>query len=303
MRIILHAGTPKTGTTSLQIAFDEHRSVLRARGLLYPDAIATRYAAANRHYNAKPKHQWLVDDLQAHDAGDFAKNIARALGQASANTETVVLSTEGLFTHWWDFSPAGRAALSELARTYNVEIWVWFRDPVEFFVSFYIQMLRNPRSKVACHGQDWSPEEMLEDFWFAKHLDYMDFVDQARSVLGAGDAVRVFRYRRTTTADFLSAVGLVDFALPELQENRSFGGFGVEAVRLLNRYDLPADRKDLSVELIAQIDGQMGPTTPAFELAPLTRASVIARAKPSLGRLRDEFGMDLHGPDGRRNSQ
>jgi len=109
-RIILHAGTPKTGTTSLQIVLDQYREVLAQRGLLYPRAMVAPGAAANRSYNVKPKHQWLVDDLMADNPARFADDIASVLGQMPSNINTLVLSTEGLFNHWWDFTINGRAA-------------------------------------------------------------------------------------------------------------------------------------------------------------------------------------------------
>ena len=37
MRLILHAGTHKTGTTSIQKVLADNREWLRERGLIYPD--------------------------------------------------------------------------------------------------------------------------------------------------------------------------------------------------------------------------------------------------------------------------
>ena len=37
MRLILHAGTHKTGTTSIQKVLADNRDWLRERGLIYPD--------------------------------------------------------------------------------------------------------------------------------------------------------------------------------------------------------------------------------------------------------------------------
>lgn len=290
-RIILHAGTPKTGTTSLQIALNEHRDSLAARGLLYPQAMAASYAG-NRNYSVKPKHQWLVDDLMAADGGRFAENVSKALGQASSNIDTVVLSTEGVFNHWWDFTLAGRQALAKLARDYRVEIWVWFRHPLEFFTSFYIQMLRNPRSLIPCHGQDWSPEQMLDDPWFAKHLDYAEFIDQARETVGR-DCVRAFAHRKTVVFDFLSAMGISDLEVPELEENRTFGHVGVEVMRLINRCNVEPNRRNAVIDLVAQLDAEVNGASRAFELAPETRDRVSVLSAASLRRLKSEFGVEL----------
>jgi len=291
-RIILHAGTPKTGTTSLQIVLDQYREVLAQRGLLYPRAMVAPGAAANRSYNVKPKHQWLVDDLMADNPARFADDIASVLGQMPSNINTLVLSTEGLFNHWWDFTINGRAALSDLARAHRMEIWVWFRNPIDFFVSHYIQMLRNPRTSVACHGRDWSPDEMLNDPWFAQRLEYMSFVDEARAVVGT-DAVRVFAYKGTTVSDFIGACGLSDLGLPELQENPSFGEVGVAMLRLINHCSISADQKIAAAELVGQIDMAIGAASRPLALTEVTRARIMSMCGPSLERLRREIGIDL----------
>lgn len=36
MRLIIHIGTPKAGSSSLQVALDANRSMLLKRGILYP---------------------------------------------------------------------------------------------------------------------------------------------------------------------------------------------------------------------------------------------------------------------------
>lgn len=50
LKLILHVGTPKTGTTSVQSYLDKKQRKLRSKGILYP----------NRFHNPDaPKHQWF----------------------------------------------------------------------------------------------------------------------------------------------------------------------------------------------------------------------------------------------------
>ena len=291
-RIILHAGTPKTGTTSLQIALDRCRADLAGRGFLYPKAIETSYPRADGQLGTKPKHQWLVADLMADDDAAFFEHLGAAIAEASSGVHTLILSTEGLFHHWWDFSSTGRAALATLKRSFRVELWVWFRDPVEFFVSNYIQMLKNPRSPVVCYGQDWSTATMLDDPWFVRRLDYAGFVDEAGAVLGE-DAVRAFVYRGRTVADFLAAAGLADIDIPEPREHSTLGQIGVDLLRVLNGRELSSEAKMAAVNAISRLDAELGACSEAFQLDAATIARVRTLAQPGLSRLRRERALEL----------
>jgi hypothetical protein len=247
-RVILHAGTPKTGTTSLQIALANYRDSFAAHGVVYPSTDVSI---------GPPKHQWLVNDLLAAESFGFQKRMRKVVKEAPASAHSVVLSTEGLFNHWWDFSPAGRAALGDFALLHNLQIWIWFRHPVEFVVSYYVQARKNPRSWVSCYGQDWSLEEMLDDPWFAKHLDYMGFVDGVRTIVGS-KAVRAFAYRGSTVADFMQAIDLPELNVSEPRENITLG-------------DTPS----------------------SFYAAARTRARIMEMCGVSLERLKREFDLDL----------
>lgn len=50
LKLILHAGTPKSGTTSLQFFMAKNRKELKEKGILYPDHFLKNVYA--------PKHQW-----------------------------------------------------------------------------------------------------------------------------------------------------------------------------------------------------------------------------------------------------
>jgi hypothetical protein len=68
MRIILHGGTPKTGTTSRKLFLDANHATLLDRGVLDPRAGVTP--------PPKPKHQWMISALMSQDASQ------RAAGQS-----------------------------------------------------------------------------------------------------------------------------------------------------------------------------------------------------------------------------
>lgn len=291
-RIILHAGTPKTGTTSLQRVLFGLRETLGARGVYIPPTTVQQYPTSDGRMEAKPKHQWMVGALMAPTAETFRDGVRSALAAAPANTHTVVLSTEGLYHHWWDFSDAGKAGLAELSKRLRVELWVWFRPPLEFFRSSYVQMLKNPIGRVSCYGKDMSPDELLDDPWFARRLDYAGFVRETAGILGR-DAVRPFVWKNSTVRDFLSALGHADLATEEPREHRTLGTVGVAMLRLVNARAVANPVKAEAVRLVSQLDTAMGDASPEFELDAATRARIAALSGPGLAWLRREWNVDL----------
>jgi hypothetical protein len=280
-RIIIHGGTPKTGTTSLQFALDANRKALAKRGWLYPTI----------HSTEKPKHQWLVGDLLRANQTDFQEHLDAIFAEAEPHTKTAVLSTEGIFNHWWDFPDDGRALLAHLAARLKVELWVWFREPVSFFSAYYVQLLKNLPGGSPCTGRDLSPEQMLDEPWCAQHLDYSGFIDQATSVIGAG-SVRVFEYRRSTIADFMRAAGFEETFTVERDDNRSTGELGAQMLRLINRREMSNEARSTAVSLIERIDAADGRRP--LEILPATRTKVRKLAAKSIDRLKSEFGFDLN---------
>lgn len=294
-KIILHAGTPKTGTTSLQMTLEEHRSILSRQGVFYPATHPVDAKTAAHFGEMKPKHQWLVQSLVAEDMSSFWQNIENVISQASQFAPIVVLSTEGLFHHWWDFSNSGRAALADFIHAFHVELWVWLREPVAFFTSSYVQMLKNPPGLVHCYGRDWPPERLLDEPWFAKHLDYVGFLDDVKELFGS-ERIRAFTYTGSTVHDFFEAIGLAELGLPERRDYPTLGTVGVKLLRLLNRQALSMKEKAAALDAITQVDAALGPQSAPFQLNPDVRARVRALCAPGLKRLRDEYGIDLETP-------
>ncbi len=286
--LILHAGTPKTGTTSLQVYLDREREALLRRGIFYP---VTDESAEP----TKPKHQWIVNALMASDNSNFFKKIRQMLAQAGSGPDTMILSTEGLFNHWWDFSPAGREALASLAKEMAAQMWVWFREPVSFIRSNYVQMLRNPRMWVECYGRDISLEQILDDPWFAQHLDYIGFVKQAESVLGRG-AVVPFAYRGDTIEAFLRALGLTRMPPGGLAEYPTSGELGVKLLRILNRYELTVAQKKAAAARIDELDALVGAQSQPLRITAAVARRIHELAGESIRGLERDFGLSFTSP-------
>jgi hypothetical protein len=183
-KLVFHAGTPKTGTTALQFCLEENKTRLAQRGIYYHH---TRRAPP-----CPPKHQFLVTQMMAGDVQGLGASVLSVLRAMPSNTNLILFSAQGLFSHWWDFAAESRSMLRFLASTFQLEVLICFRDVVEFAVSYYCQNVRNPPVH-PCYGRDSSLEEMLEDEWFRKHLDYVGFLMEVRHSLG-DVTIRTFSY-------------------------------------------------------------------------------------------------------------
>lgn len=284
LKLILHAGTPKTGTTALQSFLHSHREDLLDRGILYPRCGVCP--------PPEPKHQWMIGALVDEDATAFAAHMQGVLQETREDTHTIILSSEGLFHRWWDFTDAGRAILQGLTGQFEVSVWVFFRDPVSFLRSFYIQMLKNPRSSGPFYGRDVAVGQMLSHPRFAVHFDYAGYVKEVDALLGER-TVRPFAYSGDTVTDVLAALGLQGFGAGGQRANVSFGTVGVQLLRRVNRHALPQEARDEALHLVARLDALLGGPREPWVVDPDSARRVRELAAPSLRFLAQRYGVFL----------
>lgn len=249
LKLIIHAGTPKTGTTSLQAYLDKRQRKLRGKGVLYPHNLEGLLNPT------APKHQWFEKNLLSTHLAFFIENFNNIVAQVKDDTHTVILSSEGIYNHWWDFSDESKYLLSELRKLFDVEIWVWFREPLGFIESYYKQCIRNPQIEHnPCYGKDLSFAQMLEIPWFARHLDYQGFVTDCCDVFGE-DKVVVFEYGADVVQEVIGKLGLAtphDNATP--RKNSSLNSASAELLRVINGFDVSAKDKELLMPHLKEVD-------------------------------------------------
>jgi hypothetical protein len=246
--LVLHAGTPKTGTTALQQALYRDGAALNERGIWYPPMRVEPY---------QKKHQYLVDLLRAADARALAQAFDEIVAAIPPETRTIVLSTEGLFNHWWDYPPEAKSLLRHLGTIFELEMWTCFREPLDFALSQYAQLLRNPRMHSPAYGLDIAFEQILDLEWFTLSLDYLGFVSDVEAVIGAG-RVRLFRYGSDIVERIFRALGAEAPSVKAPDVNPSLRTPGVEMMRIVNRYDLPTEPKAAAAALVLELDRLIG---------------------------------------------
>jgi len=283
IRLILHAGTPKTGTTSQQFAMFDSKAALAQAGFLYPGNTAQG--------DGPPKHQWLVSSLLAGDLQALGDRFEEVLDELDPHIHTIVLSTEGLYNHWFDFAPQGRAALAGLTRVFDVSLWAWFRAAPAFMRSYYQQNLKNPQmAMVASYGRDQSMAEMLDDPWVAAHLDYLGFIQECESVFGLPQ-VRVFNYDEDTVAQLTSAFGITLPVSRRPRDNTGLSAATIAMLRIANRYPLPVAEKRAVVAALSAADAVLRPFADKQEDDPATRERILQLTALQAPVLQTRYGL------------
>lgn len=242
IKLILHAGTPKTGTTSLQTYLDKKQGKLRRKGILYPHNIEkiTNPSA--------PKHQWFEKNLVSTHTAHFLENFKNIISQIDKDTHTIFISSEGIYNCWWDFTDNSKVLLATLSTLFDTEVWVWFRDPLAFIESYYKQCIRNPAiDGNPCYGQDISFSQMLEINWFTQHLNYQGFVSDCEALFGE-NSVSVFEYENDVVQAVIQKLGMATpHDNPTPRQNSSLNASTISLLRTINRLGVKVKDKELLI--------------------------------------------------------
>jgi hypothetical protein len=123
MRLVLHAGTPCTGSTTIQRVLASNRQRLRAFGITYP-------------FNSQD-HEFLVRSLrQDPDFADRLPDILRK--QAASDCHTIVLSAPSLARL------SDPSWIKPLASTFDLQVVVYLRRQDSWLNAWYNKQTRDP---------------------------------------------------------------------------------------------------------------------------------------------------------------
>ncbi|MGO4892725.1 hypothetical protein [Flavobacterium sp. W21_SRS_FM6] len=273
--LIIHAGTPKTGTTSLQTYLSKKQRKLRGKGILYPhnlDRIPNPHA---------PAHQWFEKNLASNHLPHFLANFKNIISQIKPDTHTIILSSEGIYNYWWDLPASAHTILTELNQLFDIKIWVWFREPLGFIESYYKQCIRNPQVEGnPCYGKDLSFAKMLEIEWFAQHLNYQGFVADCQDLFGK-TKVSVFEYEGDVVQQVSQKLGLATaHDNPTPRQNASLNNVSISLIKVLNQFNLSAKDKELVMPQLKQINALVSQYANETLIDESSRKRVLALAKP-----------------------
>lgn len=200
-QLVLHVGLPKTATTALQFWCHDQRDALASLGVRYPTCEIDQDV---------PKHQYIVGEL-------FKGALPQTEEALRKSREPVlVLSSEGLSNHFYDFPAESLAHFRELATSlgYRVSVFLVFRDPSVWLRSYYKQAVLN----ISSPQFEWGTSRTYEDFIALPRVKRLTDPDTLRRDMaeGFGGGVHLARYEADWFAEFVSLLGVAgqDLGLP-----------------------------------------------------------------------------------------
>lgn len=178
--LILHIGSPKTGTSFIQESIINNESLLLDKGFLYPKSMRW-------HDGAHHKLAFALRGLgYAGNEMDFSE-VLHCLDKELevCNCSTVVISSEILF--FFSNEEKIRQNFFHLFSRFNsVEVVVFLREPVSYLSSLYKQMIKDPNDALT-----ESP-----DIFLKSNLEYLDYSSIINEYSSLGCSVRLLEYRR-----------------------------------------------------------------------------------------------------------
>lgn len=271
-RFILHGGTPKTGTSSLQRELGGRRTQLSEQGIWYPPPSNT----------PEPKHQQFVGALQKKDPRALSDWLVSVFDECPENCHTVFITSEGMYNHWWDHSADGLTVLSSFMNYFRGELWFVLREPVSFAKSLYLQYLKNPPVNgpmKGVYGVDQNFLRMCQSDWFSAHFDYLEFYHSCSQIFGA-EKLKLFGYETNISQRLIEKLVGETYQSPA-RRNVSLGVTTVEMLRRLNRLELKAEDKALAVERLTEIDAIIRNHDGAFQFSKDEAAYIGSRTELS----------------------
>lgn len=221
-RAVLHIGTEKTGTTSIQNVMSKLRPTFPEQGYAYPLSAGSKNHLRLAAYAGDPERVADIrKDVERTPGGGgpverFAEDLAAEMAALPDSVHTVIFSGEHCHSRLLTVESVGR--LKDLLAPYfaSFQILVYFRRQDELAISHYSTKLRNGARKA----------QLLPRREGVTYYDYAALVDRWTTVFGA-EALRPRLYGRShflngdLIEDFLAACGLGAVTVPPMSNGKN----------------------------------------------------------------------------------
>lgn len=235
-RVIVHIGTHKTGTTSIQKTLAGNRDLLSEYGILYPGYDLVGMKAHYAHLGMANALAGEHDKFTVQDAEHFFTCVR----QQACDHKITIISAEPLYRQisgrvhpqfiphakqYWD---ARESFISHFRRQIgSAEIAIVVRRQDEFAESMYQEMIKVTRKPL-------NFAEFLQRFWF--HFDYTAQINAWKKYF---DTIHIIPFSQikggNITQNFLDKIGIDTPAIPDGdRQNTSIPHDGVILKRHLN---------------------------------------------------------------------
>ena len=273
--VVLHLGTGKTGTTTIQHLMQRSRAALAERGVLYPRTPGSiRHARLGLSLRSDDELEQMPTwhQMRAQSPARFRRRFTRRLREeiADAAPSTVVFSDEALYGLTPDSVARLRAFTDSLGG--RTRLVVYLRRQDEHLGSDYQQRVKTGEVRRMAR---WTAEhDRSATYSYARRLARWEAAMAPTTLV-------VRRFERSAfkdgslEADFLDAAGLVGIdPTPVPRKNESLDAETVEFLRVLNLYLVEhagerarlIDHRELVRRLVAHSTGPVL-TLPEADLA------------------------------------
>lgn len=234
MKIILHIGPQKTGSTSIQETCHKIRPQLRKHGVMYPRIDGKRlHMILTVPFQAatlpRPFHNRYGSDRDA--VTEWAMSLWEDLAQQVADTAPAVLILSSEHFAWIENFDLLHQTLERLFPGSPVEIISYIRHPAAAYLSFLQQHFKADSTLIFPGGAEFLSYDHLKDWQRIGTLTLRPF---ARSELRNNDVVQDFLH--TALGDRFPVDGL-----EVMRENASFSAEGMQILQHYRAYAFPHD--------------------------------------------------------------
>lgn len=259
MRIYLHIGSDKTGSTAIQHSLNQNWAWLLARSVYLP---STGLGVGNGH-------ALLLENMETAQLTKLRRELHRA---ASSGYDAALLSWEGMVR----FNRARIRLLAKHLLPHDIRVLVYFRDQAEIIQSGHLQWIKmSPKAwllSVVADPRTFPDKIRAWLFIRDPRRNYYRILRRWQSCIPSADfSVGIFAPHQLSNADvvsdFLQRVGLMEdseFVRPHRAENPSLS---VEAALLVEHWRqqkaTPRQMANLS-ELAQSLSRQSGADSKYF---------------------------------------
>lgn len=202
MRLILHAGTQKTGTSAIQASLSENRSALQKEGIFYPQSRHIFGGSQTAHHEFA---HTLAGRTRSH--GNLVRQFVTRLKSEARSDETVLLSSEALYRHvhgykrWDQLSPREYwvrrlryiETVSEVLSDFDVEVLLCLRRQDNFAESLYAE------------GLTKSPSKLTFSDWRRRSSPLFDYTAQVAAFATQFPFVTILQYEEAAQAGLIKS--------------------------------------------------------------------------------------------------
>ncbi len=272
----MHIGSNKTGTTSIQNTFHMNRKMLNKLGFHYPGEKSNHHLS---YFATKaPSKEWprsfkvLDKDKLSRAVNQYFSKLEKGF---NTDFKQQIMSNEYLFT---DKEQQIKNYLDYLSKFFpEIKIYVFVRDPVDYYNSAQQQMLKGRsyvRAPQAFYYKFKNVIEAWQKYCPIEVIEYIPGVDSCESLC---DKIGV---------DFKK------LSKPQNFSNTTLSIHQIVLLEKLQRY-LYSDKENQMKHHLKKVIGQIsGPASPP-RLKPEVQRSIQNKHHGDLEWLKNNFGVDL----------